>query len=138
MMLANLQRAKKQLAPTFDSLFLKEERNIRELIQNRWLFGKKPDGSIIGYYRSPMYALEKRAKNQKAGAGVVDLTDTGSLGNKIKIALVSQGIEVFSQDEKYNDIAEKYGDSNFNITDAEKEQIINKVMDLTIKKIYRI
>lgn len=137
-MLANLQRAKKQLAPTFDGLFLKEERNIRELIQNRWLFGKKPDGSIIGVYKSFGYAVSKFQENSRAGFNNVDLTDTGSLGNKIKIALVSQGIEVFSQDEKYNDIAEKYGDSNFNITDSEKEQIINKVMDLTIKKIYRI
>ena len=104
------------------------EKWIREKIRNRWALGKKPDGSIIGLYRSEDYAEDKYKQNSKAGFGNVDLTLTGSLWRGIQISGFNDEYEVFSSDSKYEDITEKYGYYNFNITEDEKELLFNKIL----------
>jgi len=103
--------------------YIKIKPQIKQLIKDRWLLGKRPDGSLIGEYRSISYAYEKNQQNSRAGLFNVDLIDTGDLVNQITLALTGSGIEIISIDSKFNKIADKYGDDNFNITDAEQEQI---------------
>lgn len=112
------------------------EPDVRKWIKERWLLGDRPDGSIIGVYRSADYAFFKQQMNPKAG-GDVDLTLTGSLGNKIQM-IPKSGVmfEIISTDSKYSEIVAKYGDVNFNLSPDKLEllfdmignQIINKVL----------
>jgi hypothetical protein len=135
-MLKNLQSVRKETSQTFIDLMYEKQNEIKSLIKQRWLFGKKPDGTIIGQYHSGKYANEKNRQNPKAGLFNVDLIDTGSLVEAIKISMINNGFEVFSTDIKYNKIADKYGDDNFNITDKETEEIINEVSVATIENLY--
>lgn len=126
----------------FADNFYTFEADIRELIKKRWKTGKKPNGGVIGIYKSVDYALFKKQKSD-APFRVVDLTLTGSLGNKIEVELFNaeKGIfEVYSTDIKFQSIVDKYGLDNFNLTEIETEKIINKITTLVyktiIKKVY--
>lgn len=101
---------------------------IRQRIRDRWLLGKRPDGSIIGLYQSEDYAEEKYSKNSLAGFGNVDLTLTGSLWRGIQISGFNDEYEIFSTDSKYDEIKDKYGEYNFNITEEEKQMLFDKIL----------
>lgn len=105
------------------------EKWIRQKIRDRWQLGVKPDGSIIGLYRSEEYANEKYNQNKNAGFGNVDLTLTGSLWKGIQISGFNDEYEIFSSDSKYDDIVEKYGEYNFNITEEEKKFLFDKILN---------
>lgn len=137
-----LQTETQNIPKYFADNFYTYENDIRELIKKRWKTGKKPNGNVIGIYRSVDYALFKKQKSD-APFRVVDLTLTGSLGNKIQVELFNaqKGIfEIYSTDVKFQSIVEKYGLDNFNLTEIETEKIINEVTSLVyktiIKKVY--
>ncbi len=148
-MLKGLKRAKEEIKPTFDALFLGKESEIRAMIKKRWILGKKPDGTLIGYYSQSSsfevnrksgykrYSPFKHYLNPFAGDGVVDLTLTGSLGNKIELFNEKYKIEIYSTDLKYEEIVSHYGEENFNITEKETEQIITEIQTLTLELIYK-
>lgn len=126
----------------FADNFYTFEKDIRELIKKRWKTGKKPNGDIIGVYRSLDYAIFKKQKSN-APFKIVDLTLTGALGNNIQIELFNAQkgtFEVFSTDVKFQSIVDKYGLDNFNITEEQTNSIINEVTKLVyetiIKKVY--
>lgn len=110
-----------------DIEFHKEEGWIKSTIRNRWALGKRPDGSMIGLYASEEYAREKYQQNTSAGFGNVDLTLTGSLWKGIQISGFNNEYEIFSKDSKYEEIVDKYGEYNFNISDSEKKQLFTKI-----------
>ena len=116
------------LEDTIDRQMFRKEKWIREKIRKRWLLGKDPDGNIIGLYASEDYANEKFSQNSMAGFGNVDLTLTGSLGQKIQIGGFNNEYEIFSKDPKFDDITEKYGDYNFNITDEERKELFDEIL----------
>jgi hypothetical protein len=134
-LLKDLKRVKEDIKPTFDAYFLQKEPQIRYLIYTRWLLGKRPDGRRIGVYFSEEYREYKYFKNPLAGADV-DLIDTGDLWKNIEIFNESDGIEIISTDEKFEKIIDKYGADNFNITDAQEEEIINEIQIKTIEYLY--
>ena len=101
---------------------------IRQKIRDRWALGKKPDGSTIGLYRSEEYAREKFGGSSLAGFGNVDLTLTGSLWKGIQISGFKDEYEVFSTDSKYEDIVDKYGEYNFNISETEKKILFDRIL----------
>lgn len=109
------------------SLLVDREPEIREFIKSRWKLGKRPDGSLIGFYRDVDYAIFKQQINSAAG-GDVDLTLTGSLGDRIKVILQSKGIEIYSDDWKFEHIAIKYGIDNFNITEEQENELLDEIM----------
>jgi hypothetical protein len=114
---------------------LSYEDEVRKWIKERWLLGDRPDGSIIGVYRSSDYAMFKQRMNPKAG-GDVDLTLTESLGDKIQ--MIPQGSSMFkiiSTDSKYSEIIEKYGDVNFNLSPDKLELLFEMVGNLVINKV---
>jgi hypothetical protein len=101
------------------------EDEIREAIKFRWLKsnsvhgGKIKDSSTgMGYSRLSYKALKIKI-NPSAG-GNVDLTLTGSLGNKIEIIKSGSGdYEIISTDSKYNAIGNKYGFDEFGLDQHE-------------------
>ena len=111
------------------------EDEIRKWIKERWLLGDRPDGSIIGVYRSSEYAMFKQSINPKAG-GVVDLTLTESLGDNIQVIPKSKAMfQIISTDSKYSEIVEKYGDVNFNLSPEKLELLFEMVGNMIINKI---
>ena len=137
-MLKGLQSVRNDIKSTFDALMIEQEPTIREWIRNRWLLGKRPDGSLIGIYGDFFYAENKfEQHNKQAGFGQVDLILTGTLWKGIEIFNTSQGIEIDSTDIKFGNIAQKYGIDNFNITPKETEQLIDEISTATIELLYQ-
>ncbi len=132
---SELLRQKENIPKMSLDEYMRKKNEIKQLIKQRWLIGKRPDGSLIAKYNQFGYATEKYKQNSKAGFMNVDLIDTGSLVNQITTALTGNGIEVISTDSKFNMIADKYGDDNFNISDAEQEQIEDDIAVIVIDKI---
>lgn len=115
-MLARAKKEKNLVPQTLGTLIIFNSENIVNDIRTRWLFGKSPSNNIIGQYRSNEYKIFKVSKNSRAG-GNVDLTLTGSLGQKLTI--FKQGnltYRIESRDWKFNKIAEKYGLEQFNLS----------------------
>jgi len=112
---------------------------VKQLIKDRWKKGQKPDGSKIGLYSCYSYSVFKEKLNPLAGFGIVDLTLTGGLGDKITFGLLSDTeYMIFSTDEKYNNIIEKYGDWNFNITQKERNEIVAEITKKVVNEILKI
>lgn len=135
--LKKLQAKLRQLNQAKIEGFLKEEilnnsDEIVEIVRNRWKRGERPDGSIIGEYRSFAYEMEKRQRNPLAG-GNVDLINTGALSKGLVVNhLTGSLFNIFSTDIKAVPIAEKYGLDNYGLS-KEKEIM---VIDEAIKRVY--
>lgn len=86
------------------------------------------------------YKAYKMTINPLAG-GRVDLTLTGALGDGLTIKKVT-GVEfeIFSADEKYKKIGNKYGFEEFGITDLEwydlEQEIFNFAIETMINRTY--
>lgn len=84
--LDKLEKAKNNVESDVLSLLVENESEIRDMIKQRWLLGKRPDGSLIGFYRDVDYAIFKQTINPSA-KGDVDLVLSGDLVNNIKTVL---------------------------------------------------
>lgn len=111
------------------------EHQVRNWITNRWLLGKNSENELIGLYRGSGYAEEKYKLNNRAGFGNVDLTYSGLMGRSIQISGFNNEFEVFSTVGYYDDIVQKYGEVNFNITDAEKNKLTNIIFMVIFNEI---
>lgn len=78
--------------------------------------GKRSDGTQIGTYFSPSYALDKFEKNPLAGLGNVDLILTGDFTNALDIAARGTSFEEFSHDEKFSMLKQRYGNNILGLT----------------------
>lgn len=88
--------------------------NILTTKANEFKRGENPDGSTIGEYsNSPIgqeYRSFKLQLNPLAG-GTVDLTLTGALRDGLTTEYLGKGLYIiFSQDNKWEELKEKYGD----------------------------
>ena len=76
---------------------------------NEFKHGKRPDGSLIGFYRDIDYAIFKQEINPSAG-GDVDLILTGSFTNQLFVEQVRPTAFLFdSTDSKRDSLVGKYG-----------------------------
>lgn len=129
-----LQRAKKEKATqaqTLGTLIVFNTPTIVEGIKRRWLFGKDPNGGIIGEYRSSDYRAFKLFANSRAG-GYVDLTLSGDLGDGLTIRRKGAlNYEIISTDWKFKHIAGKYGLEQFNL-DAEQREELFDLLEYTL------
>lgn len=112
------------------------EDEIRKTIKARWLKSESVDGGNItnkrtgnsGYAQLSYKAL-KISKNPSAG-GNVDLTLTGSLGDKIQIVKSGNGNhEIISTDSKYEEIGAIYGFDEFGLNDQEMNYFMKILED---------
>lgn len=131
-----LENAKKGIEDDILSLLLDNETNIRQMIKKRWLLGKRPDGSLIGYYRDIEYAIFKQSINPSAD-GDVDLIVSEQLVNNIKTVLSNKNIEIVSTDVKFESISLKYGLDNFNITEEETNKLLDEIMSEVVINIFK-
>lgn len=106
------------------------------LVKERWKKGLRPDGSIIGRYRSFPYEMEKRQRNPQA-QGNVDLVDTGALRDGLTVNYLRAGIfSIFSTDEKAVRIAQKYGLSVFGLTNEEEKDVLIEASDRIYERLF--
>lgn len=123
--LQKAQREKTLIPQTIGTLIIFNSNNIVEGIRRRWLFGKDPNGNIIGNYRNSDYQQFKVGFNPRGG-GNVDLTLTGALGRGLTIRKKSdKQYEIFSTDIKYEGIALKYGIENFNMDQQQTTELFD-------------
>lgn len=86
-----------------------KDKKLLDLKRNEFKRGKRPDGSIIGTYRSLSYRRKKQSQNPMAG-GFVDLFRTGAFSRGLFIQkLSSRKYNFFSTDKKAPELFAKYG-----------------------------
>jgi hypothetical protein len=110
-------------------LIIFNSEQIVEGIRRRWSFGKDVNGGIIGEYSKSGLGQEYKAfkvsTNPRAG-GNVDLTLTGALGNGLTIRKSgSKSYEIFSTDNKFKKISDKYGIEQFNLDSQQQEELFD-------------
>jgi hypothetical protein len=111
--------------------------NIAKDVKRRWLIGESIDGGVIGTYSSQEYAMYKASINPLAN-GNVDLTLTGSLGEKIQIKKTGNNIfEVFSTDKKYKKIGEKYGFEEFGLNELQQNELFNELFEFALETLMK-
>ena len=136
--LKELQRKLKSLNRSrveqdFKQVMLNNSENFTTYVADNWKQGKRPDGSIIGTYRSFAYEVEKRQRNPIAN-GNVDLIDTGSLKRGLIVNHLNGAFfNVFSTDKKAVDISDKYGVDVFGVPKDKKEQELEEVASEVMK-----
>lgn len=121
---------------------LAKEGEITDLIRERWKKGERPDGSAIGVYRDHEYADYKYQLNPEAGYGFVDLREHGDLERGLHLSGPSGTVyDIYSRDEKFNKIADKYGDDNFDLSPEETEEILDsteaEILDEILQQTYK-
>jgi len=128
-----LKRQKKvNLPERMDLLILDRKELIIKKVLGQWKKGLRPDGSIIGTYRSFAYQREKFAQNPEAG-GNVDLILTGALSKGLTINKVLEStFTIFSTDSKAVGIAEKYGLDVYGINDKDAEDFLDMIAGETL------
>lgn len=134
--LSKLEKAKNNVESDVLSLLMERESEIRAMIKQRWLLGRRPDGSLIGFYRDVNYAIFKQTINPSA-KGDVDLILSGDLVNNIKTVLGKNKIEILSSDYKFEEISLKYGLDNFNITEEEENELLDEIMAEVVTNIFK-
>lgn len=134
--LSKLEKAKNNIESDVLSLLMERESEIRDMIKQRWLLGRRPDGSLIGFYRDVNYAIFKQTINPSA-KGDVDLILSGDLVNNIKTVLGKNKIEILSSDYKFEEISLKYGLDNFNITEDEENELLDRIMAEVVTNIFK-
>lgn len=108
----------------FKNEILANQKEIVELVRERWKRGLRPNGDIIGNYRSFFYQQEKLQRNPLAG-GNVDLIDTGALNRELVVNYVGNSVfTIFSTDEKALLIADKYGLDVYGLSLDEQKEVM--------------
>lgn len=114
---------------------LSSQKEIIKPVKERWKLGLRPNGSIIGTYRSFSYQQEKIRRNPSA-SGNVDLIDTGDLRDGLVLNALGKSLfTIFSTDNKAVPIAQKYGLDVYGVTDKEEQNDMNKAAENVYKDI---
>lgn len=122
------------------SCLLELEDDIRDTIKDRWLSSTSVNGGKItnkktgsSSYARLSYKNLKLLKNP-GGDGNVDLTFSGSLGDKIKLVPYNNGdFMIISQDPKYETIGKMYGFDEFGLS-AKEMQHFMKILETKINQ----
>ena len=111
------------------------EKRILDMARDRMKRGEGVNGGVIGYYRSAAYEMFKRRENPLA-KGNVDLFLTGALQEKMRLSKSGNAsYYIYSTDEKYSMLADKYGANQFGITEEQHNELLGQVIDYVITKI---
>lgn len=140
-LLSKAKAEKAQVPQLLGTLILFNSESLVEGIRRRWLFGKDPNGGIIGNYsNSPMgrdYQSFKVSFNPNAG-GTVDLTLTGALGRGLTFRKISNTeYEIFSTDSKFDKIADKYGLEQFNLDEQQRNELFDMLTFYAYEEYFR-
>ena len=134
--LQKAQKEKSQISQTIGTLIIFNSATLVEGIRTRWLFGKGVDGDIIGQYRNKDYELFKVDLNQRAD-GNVDLTLTGALGRGLTIKKNNdKTYEIFSTDNKFQEISKEYGLRQFNLDSQQTEELFDMLYLMVMEQYF--
>ena len=141
-LLQKVQKEKSNLSQTIGTLIIFNSSTLVEGIRRRWLFGKDVDGDFISTvngrygYSNRDYEMFKVNKNPRAG-GNVDLTLTGALGRGLTIKKNSdKTYEVFSSDNKYQEISKKYGLRQFNLDSQQTDELFDMLYLMAMEQYF--
>lgn len=99
-----------------EEIILNDQR-LKERKIDEFRRGKRPDDTLIGFYRDVHYAIFKQEINPLAG-GDVDLILTGSFTNQMRVEKVAPTRYTFnSSDSKTPMLVGKYGEDIMGIND---------------------
>lgn len=140
----NLKQKRSQLPKIIGELIIINSPNILRQVRKRWLIGESVFGGFIGEYSSSKIGQDYKAYKMSinpSAKGHVDLTLTGALGDGLTIKKATQtSFEIFSTDEKYEKIGNKYGFAEFGLSDSEwlemEDEIIAFVLESIINESY--
>jgi hypothetical protein len=123
------------------TLILFNSTTILDGIRRRWIFGKDPNGEIIGNYSTSAMGREYQAFKVNANPnanGYVDLTLTGALGRGLKITKRNdKEYEIFSTDSKFEKIAGDYGLKQFNLDGEQQNELFDMLTYFALEEYYR-
>lgn len=91
------------------TIAMSDQKILKERKVNEFTKGIRPDGEIIGNYRSQSYAAYKNRLNPLAGSGKVDLMLTRSFTNKMFLKRSNREYIFGSSDIKAGTLIGKYG-----------------------------
>jgi hypothetical protein len=140
-LLSKAKREKQQIPQVIGTLILFNSTTILDGIRKRWIFGKDPNGGIIGNYSTSAMGREYQAfkvsTNPNAN-GYVDLTLTGALGRGLKITKRNdKEYEIFSTDSKFGEISNKYGLEQFNLDGEQQNELFEMLTYFALEEYYR-
>jgi len=134
--LQKAQKEKNTIPQTIGVLILFNSSTLVEGIRTRWLFGKDVDGNIIGQYRNRDYEMFKVGLNSRAN-GNVDLTLTGALGRGLTIKKNNdKTYEIFSSDNKFQEISKKYGLRQFNLDSQQTDELFDMLYLMAMEQYF--
>lgn len=134
--LQKAQKEKSQLSQTIGTLIIFNSSTLVEGIRTRWLFGKDVDGNIIGQYSNRDYEMFKVGLNSRAD-GNVDLTLTGALGRGLTIKKNNdKTYEIFSTDNKFQEISKKYGLRQFNLDSQQTDELFDMLYLMAMEQYF--
>ena len=99
---------------------------IIELNKEQLTIGQDTTGGEVGQYFSDEYATAKQAIGSKAPFGVVDLLLTGDFYEGFDTTLTGDSVLVFSNDEKADDLEQKYGSEIYGLTEENLNRLIHQ------------
>lgn len=88
-----------------------------EYQKSQMLHGLNAEGSKIGRYKNKDYARKKANMNPLAGYWQVDLRYRGEFHRNMDVKFFTNSFQVFSRDEKYDMLTEKYGETIWGLND---------------------
>lgn len=123
------------IAKVVDGLIIKHKKEVIKGVRGQWKKGFRPDGNIIGVYRSFIYRQDKISRNPTAG-GNVDLVDTGALSKGLTLNRILEGVfTIFSTDDKAIAIASKYGLDVYGLSPEETNKFMDFIAVMAIEEI---
>ena len=136
-LLNKARQERNQIPQLLGTLILFNSSEIIDGIKRRWLFGKDPNGDIIGQYRNSEYQAFKVSYNSKAN-GNVDLTLTGALGNALTISKKGETeYQIYSTDPKFGKISDKYGLQQFNLDNKQRIELFEMLTYFALEEYYK-
>lgn len=113
-----------------------EKDDIIKKVKDRLKHGESVFGNgPVGYYKLQWYSDFKRGLNPLAD-GNVDLFRHGDLFKGMTIQLFRNDYKIFSTDEKYEKLGEKYGFEEFGLTEYEHEELLTGMQVYVMEKIF--
>ena len=118
-----------------DEIVFDDESELKKEKIDEFESGLRPDGRIIGKYRSVSYAVKKFNQNPKA-RGNVDLILEGNFSGKLFLKKFRKRGYIFdSSDEKRNKLVEKYGQNILGLSaETFKEKQIKEYKNELLKE----
>lgn len=127
------------LEELFEDCVTDLEQEVIELNQKQmYNKGENANGTKIGEYNSPFYALEKNRMNPSVGFGNVDLKYSGKFYNSMYLYADKKGFFVDADVDYLDEIFEKYGEAMLGLSKTSLSDFVeNYFQELFFQKLHQ-